>query len=73
MSLRGHALALPRIPEDPGPLTMADVEAMAERLGLVIITDGKRFEYARPGIPRPGWRRFAMVQKARPLKPTEPQ
>ena len=73
MSARGYGSAVPQFPKDD-LLTMADVEAMAERLGLVIVTDGNSFEYARPGIPpRPGFRRFAMVQKSRPLGPTEPQ
>lgn len=73
MSIGVQPAPLPRIPEEDELLTMADVEAMAERLGLVVITDGRSFEYARPGMPRPGWRRFAMVQKSRPLKATEPQ
>ena len=75
MTTRGYGNASPAFPEDgEGLLTMADVEAMAERLGLIIVTDGRTFEYARPGIPpRPGFRRFAMVQKPRALEPTEPQ
>ena len=64
MNTRGHGTALPKFPED-SPMTMADVEAMTERLGLVIITDGNRFEYARPHEQRPGWSRFRMVQKMR--------
>ncbi len=73
MSVRGYASIVPEFPEND-LMTMADVEAMAERLGLVIVTDGNRFEYARPGTPpQPGWRRFAMVQKARPLKATDPR
>jgi hypothetical protein len=72
MTTRGYSNALPKFPDDD-LMTMADVEAMTERLGLVIITDGRSVEYARPGEQRPGWRRFAMVQKSRPLAPTEPQ
>lgn len=73
MSVRGHGNALPLIQEEDPLLTMADVEALAERLGLIVITDGNRFEYSRPGLVPPGWRRFCMAQRARPLKPTEPQ
>jgi len=72
VSTRGYYNALPKFPDDD-LMTMADVEAMAERLGLVIITDGRSFEYARPGEHRPGWRRFAMVQKSPPLDPNAPQ
>jgi len=62
MSTRGCANALPRFPEDD-LLTMADVEALTERLGLVIVTDGRSFEYARPGLIPAGWRKFCMVQR----------
>lgn len=72
MSACGCATAVPEFPDDE-LLTMADVEAMAERLGLVIITDGKAFEYARPCEQRPGWRRFCMAQKPRPVDPKEPR
>lgn len=72
MTTRGYGNALPKFPDDH-QMTMADVEAMSERLGLVIVTDGNNFEYARPGLIPMGWRRFAMVQKARPLPPTEPR
>lgn len=70
--MTAHATALPKFPED-SPMTMADIEAMTERLGLVIITDGRSFEYARPHEQRPGWRRFCMAQKPRPLSATEPR
>jgi hypothetical protein len=53
--------------------TMADVQDNAERLGLVVITDGNRFEYARPGEARPGWRVFRMVQKSTPIDTKESQ
>ncbi len=73
MTTRGYTNALPQFPEDDGLLTMHDVEAMAERLGLVIVTDGNNFEYARPGLIPMGWRRFCMAQKVRPLSATDPQ
>lgn len=66
MSTRGYA-ALPK-PQDE--MTMADVEAQSERLGLVIVTDGKSFDYARPGHVPPGFRVFRMVQK--PSAPADP-
>lgn len=62
MTTRGYGNALPKFPEDD-LMTMADIEAMTERLGLVIVTDGRSFEYARPGLIPPGWRRFCMAQK----------
>lgn len=72
MTVRGYALALPKVP-DHELFTVADAEAMAERMGLVIITDGHSFEYARPHEARPGWRRFAMAQRPRRLDPNEPK
>jgi hypothetical protein len=70
---RGYANAVPVLDDSHPLLTMADVEALAERLGLVVVTDGKRFEYARPGLIPAGFRKFAMVQRSRPIDPKEPR
>jgi hypothetical protein len=42
---------------------MIDVQREAERLGLVLVTDGRDLAYTLPHHIPPGWTRFALVDK----------
>lgn len=58
----------------PDEQTMHDFEKAAEEAGLVVVTDGKVIQLARPNDIQPGFRRFALVDKdARRLDPKEPK
>lgn len=53
---------------------MIEIQAEAERLGLVLVTDGRELAYTLPHHIPPGWTRFALVDKnARRLDPKTPR
>jgi hypothetical protein len=57
--------------EKPDSATLLEIREEAERMGLVLVTDGRELAYARPEQIPPGHLRFAMFDKdaARPLDP----
>jgi len=59
----------------PDEATMLEVQEIAERHGLILITDGRELKYTLPHHIPPGHTRFALVDKdaRRPLDPKEPQ
>lgn len=42
--------------DDEAP--MIDIVEQAEELGLVLVTNGREIDYARPNEARPGWQRY---------------
>lgn len=49
--------------QQPDTATLLEIREEAERLGLVLVTDGRELCYARPDQIPPGYLRFAVVDK----------